>query len=428
MEGSLPVPHLTICPLTGFVRSVALTKAFSRRIDLGAIKMAPGVHWIGAIDKDLRVFDVIMKAEQGTTYNSYLVKGSKSCALIETVKARFYDKYLSTIKTLVDPAQIDYIVMNHTEPDHSGSLENLLKEAQSARVVASKNAVPFIRGILNRDIDVQVVGNGDSIDLGGVTLEFIQAPFLHWPDTMFTFVRELGILFPCDFLGSHFSDERMFDDQVDDFSHSRSYYFDHIIRPFKEFAIRALDKMEDLPIQMIAPSHGPILRTDLHKYVEEYRSWCAVPQKGDKPRVLVFYASSYGNTRRMAESVADGCRKTGAEVTLFDLEVTDAGTILDDIEAADALAVGSLTINGDAVKPVWDLLSSLATLKLRGKTAAAFGCYGWSGEAVKYIEERFGAIKLKVPVEGVRAQLMVTEKDLDACRDLGEKLVRSVSS
>jgi len=395
---------------------------------LSAIQLAPGVHWIGAIDRDIRVFDVIMKAEQGTTYNSYLVQGSKSCALIETVKARFYDSYLSTIKTLVDPAQIDYIVMNHTEPDHSGSLESILAEAQSARVVASKNGATFVKGILNRDIDVQTVGDGDSIDLGGVTLEFIQAPFLHWPDTMFTFVKEHGVLFPCDFLGSHFADEKMFDDQVDDFGHARSYYFDHIIRPFKEFAVRAMDKIEDLPIQMIAPSHGPILRTDIHQYVEEYRSWCAVPQRGEKPRVLVFYASSYGNTRRMAESVAEGCRDAGAEVALFDLEVTEAASILDEVEAADALAVGSLTINGDAVKPVWDFLSSLATLKLRGKAAAAFGCYGWSGEAVKYMEERFKALKLKVPAEGVRAQMMVTQQDLDACRELGEKLTESVTS
>ncbi len=395
---------------------------------MSSIQLAPGIHWIGAIDRDLRVFDVIMKAEQGTTYNSYLVKGSKSCALIETVKARFYDSYLSTIKTLVDPAQIDYIVMNHTEPDHSGSLENILTEAQSARVVASKSGATFVKGILNRDIDVQTVGDGDSIDLGGVTLEFIQAPFLHWPDTMFTFVREHGVLFPCDFLGSHFADEKMFDDQVDDFGHARSYYFDHIIRPFKEYAVRALDKMEDLPIQMIAPSHGPILRTDIHQYVEEYRSWCAVPQRGEKPRVLVFYASSYGNTRRMAESVADGCRKAGGEVSLFDLEVTEAGSILDEVEAADALAVGSLTINGDAVKPVWNFLSSLATIKLRGKAAAAFGCYGWSGEAVKYMEERFKALKLNVPAEGVRAQMMVTQQDLDACRELGEKLTEAVSS
>jgi flavorubredoxin len=395
---------------------------------LGAIELAPGVHWIGAIDRDIRVFDVIMKAEQGTTYNSYLVQGSKSCALIETVKARFYDSYLSTIKTLVDPAQIEYIVMNHTEPDHSGSLESILAEAQSARVVASKNGATFVKGILNRDIDVQMVGDGDSIDLGGVTLEFIQAPFLHWPDTMFTFVREHGVLFPCDFLGSHFADEKMFDDQVDDFGHARSYYFDHIIRPFKEFAVRAMDKIEDLPIQMIAPSHGPILRTDIHKYIEEYRSWCAVPQKGEKSRVLVFYASSYGNTRRMAESVAEGCRDAGAEVTLFDLEVTEAASILDEVEVADALAVGSCTINGDAVKPVWDFLSSLATLKLRGKAGVAFGCYGWSGEAVKYIEERLKAIKLKVPLEGIRSQMMVNQQDLEACRELGKKLTESVTS
>ncbi|MDF1526159.1 MAG: FprA family A-type flavoprotein [bacterium] len=395
---------------------------------MSAIQLAPGVHWIGAIDKDIRVFDVIMKAEQGTTYNSYLVQGSKGCALIETVKARFYDSYLSTIETLVDPAQIDYIVMNHAEPDHSGSLGKILQEAQSAQLVASKNGVPFIQGILNQDVDVRAVGDDDSIDLGGVTLEFIQAPFLHWPDTMFTFVREHGILFPCDFLGSHYADERMFDDELDDFTYARSYYFDHIIRPFKEFAVKAMDKIEDLPVQIIAPSHGPVLRTDVNKYIEECRNWCAVPSKGEKPRVLVFYASSYGNTRRMAESVADGCRGAGADVTLFDLEVTVGGSILDEVESADALAVGSLTINGDAVKPVWDFLSSLATLKLRGKAGAAFGCFGWSGEAVKFIEDRMKAIKLKVPVEGVRAKLMVTEQDLDECRALGKSLTESLTS
>lgn len=392
------------------------------------MELAPGVHWVGAIDRDIRVFDVIMRAEQGTTYNSYLVRGSKACALIETVKAKFYEPYLSTIKTLVDPAQIDYVVMNHTEPDHSGSLHNILREAPSARVVSSRNGVPFIKGILNKDIDVLVAGDGDSIDLGGVSLQFIHAPFLHWPDTMFTFVPEHGILFPCDFLGSHFSDERMFDDQVDDFHHSREYYFNVIVRPFKEFASKALDRIDDLPVKMIAPSHGPILRTDLQKYLEEYRQWCSVPRKGSKPRVLVFYASSYGNTRRMAESLAEGCRKAGAEVTVFDLEVTDAGSILDDVEAADAIAVGSLTINGDAVKPVWDFLSSLATLKLRGKAACAFGCYGWSGEAVKFMEERLKAIKFKIPFEGVRAQLTVTDQDLHACRELGEKLAGSVSA
>ncbi len=391
-------------------------------------ELAPGIYWIGALDPDLRVFDVIMKAEHGTTYNSYLVKGTKGCALIETVKAKFFESYMERLGTLVDPSQIDYIIMNHNEPDHSGSLGRVLEEAQAAKVVSSRNAVPFIKGILNRDIDIQVVGDGDSIDLGGLTLEFIQAPFLHWPDTMFTFAREQGVLFSCDFLGSHYADDRMFADEVDDFSHARRYYFDHIIRPFKDFAVKALDRMEGLPIQVIAPSHGPILRRDLHKYVQDYRDWCAVPGKGEKRRVLVFYATSYGNTRRMAESVAQGCRDAGAEVSVYDLEVIEAGAVLDEIEGADALAVGSLTINGDAVKPVWNFLSSLATIKLRGKAACAFGSYGWSGEAVKFMEDRLRALKFKVPVEGVRAQLVPTEEDLAACRELGLKLTESLGS
>ncbi len=393
---------------------------------MSSIQLAPGVHWVGALDPDLRTFDVIMKAERGTTYNSYLVKGSEKCAVIETVKARFFGSYLEGLSTLVHPSQIDYIVLNHTEPDHSGSLEPLLAEDLSATVVSSRNAAPFIKGILNRDIDIKIVGDGDSIDLGGLTLQFIQAPFLHWPDTMFTYIPERNILFSCDFMGSHFADERMFDDLVDDFSHAHRYYFDHIIRPFKEFSIKALDKLQDLPIDMIAPSHGPILRTDVGKYLETYRQWSAEPVKSEKPFALVFYASSYGNTRRMADKVAEGFRQAGAEVAVYDLEVTEPGSLLDDLERADALAIGSLTINGDAVKPAWELLTSLATIKTRGKSACAFGSYGWSGEAVKFMEDRLKALKFKVPVEGVRAQLVPTEEDLSHCHDLGVKLIESL--
>lgn len=395
---------------------------------MGTIQLAPGVHWIGALDPDLRTFDVIMKAEHGTTYNSYLVQGAEKCAVIETVKARFYDSYLEGIGTLVDPSQIDYIVLNHTEPDHTGSLEPLLAEDLTAKVVSSRNAAPFIKGILNRDIDVQIVGEGDSIDLGGITLQFIPAPFLHWPDTMFTYIPELKILFSCDFLGSHFADEQMYDDLVDDFSHARRYYFDHIIRPFKEFSAKALDKIQDLPIEMVAPSHGPILRTEVHRYMEAYRQWSAEPEKGDKPFALVFYATSYGNTRRMAEKVAEGCRQAGAEVALYDLEVTEPVSLLEDLERADALAIGSLTINGDAVKPAWELLTSLATIKTRGKAACAFGSYGWSGEAVQFMEDRLKALKFKIPVEGVRAQLVPTQQDLNSCLELGVKLIESLPS
>lgn len=392
------------------------------------VEMAPGIYWTGALDPLLRTFDVIMHAEHGTTYNSYLVQGTRSCALLETVKAKFADSLIENLSTLVDPLSIDYLIVNHTEPDHTGSLRRLLDEIPSIKIVAAKNTVPFIRGILNEDVEVTVVKDGDTIDLGGKTLTFFEAPFLHWPDTMFTYVKEDQILFPCDFLGSHYADEKLFGDLLDDFSFSRKYYFDHIFRPFKEFVNRGLDKIQDLPLKMIGPSHGPILRKDVGKYLDEYRQWAAPVEKGDKPRLMIFYASSYGNTLKLAENIAEGARENGVEVTIFDLEVSEPGALLDEVERADGVAVGSCTINGDAVKPVWNFLSSLATLKLRGKVGAAFGSYGWSGEAVKMIEDRLRGIKFKIPAEGVKAHLVPSDDELGKARELGVALAKALVS
>jgi flavorubredoxin len=386
------------------------------------VEMAPGVYWTGVLDPQLRTFDVIMHADHGTTYNSYLVKGSDGCAVIETNKTRFKDTYLENIASLVDFSEITHIVLNHTEPDHSGCLEALLERAGSAKLVSSKNAVPLIKAILNRDVEVITVGEGDTLDLGGKTLRFIPAPFLHWPDTMFTYLEEDGILFPCDFLGCHYADDRLFNDLVDDFSYSYEYYFHVIFRPFKEHVLKGLDKIQDLPVKMIAPSHGPILRTDVSHFTELYRKWASTPGDRKKPALIVLYASAYGNTARMAESIAEGAREGGMEVSVFDLEVADPISLLDKVESADALAVGSLTIEGDAVKPVWDFLSSLATLKRRGKIAISFGSYGWSGEAPRFIEERLKQLRFKVPEENLRVQMFPTDGDLESCRSLGHKL------
>ena len=386
------------------------------------IKLAEGVHWVGVTDPLLRVFDVIMRTENGTTYNSYLVQGEKASAVIEAVKSKFTDEYIKRLSEHIDLSQLDYIILNHTEPDHTGGLAALMEAAPSAQLISSKNAVRLVKGILNRDVDVRAVGDGDELDLGGKTLKFIEAPFLHWPDTMFTYLPEDEILFPCDFLGCHFCDERMFDDLVDDFSHSYRFYYDHIMRPFKEHALRALEKISDLPISTIGPSHGPVLRTDINSYVEKYRSWSSVPGKGKVPTVLVFVASAYGNTASMAESFAEGVRQNGCKVKIFNLESADVAEFVDQIEAADAIAVGSLTINGDAVRPVWDLLSVLATVKLRGKLGASFGSYGWSGEAPRLIEDRLKGLKFKVPFENIRVHMTPVGEDLEACRELGRNI------
>ncbi len=392
------------------------------------LKISNGVHWVGVMDPHLRIFDVIMPTEHGTTYNSYLIQGKKSTALVDTVKSKFTETFMDKLKGLIDPAELDYIILNHTEQDHTGALGTLLDAAPKAKLISSRNAVPLVKGILNREIDVQAVGDGDELDLGGKTLRFIEAPFLHWPDTMFTYLAEDRILFPCDFLGCHFADDRMFDDLVDDFSYYFRFYYDHIIRPYKEHALKALDKIEGLPITTITPSHGPILRTDVGKWMEKYRSWSSFPGKNKVPCILIFVASAYGNTARMAESIADGIRDGGCEANIFDLEGADSSVFIDRIEAADGIVVGSLTINGDAVKPVWDLLSSLATIKLRGKLAAAFGSYGWSGEAPRLIEERLKGLKLKVPFENVRVHMTPDEEDLARCRELGANLAGALKS
>ena len=244
------------------------------------VELKDGVWWTGVLNPQLRVFDIIMLADHGTTYNSYLVKGSDKTAVIDANKGSFSGEYLEMLRELTPLDKIDYIVVNHTEPDHSGSLDALLEAAPQARVVCGKNCVRFVANILNRDVDPMVVGDGDTLDLGGKTLKFIQAPFLHWPDTIFTYLEEDKILFPCDFLGAHFCDDRIFDDLVDDYSHAFEYYYLVIFRPFKQYVLEAIDKISGLQIEMICPSHGPMLRSDPWKLVELYKEWSSTPAPG----------------------------------------------------------------------------------------------------------------------------------------------------
>lgn len=386
------------------------------------LSVGSGVHWVGVLNSKLRIFDIIMHTERGTTYNGYLVQGSQKTVLVDAVKHGFTQEMFDRIEKIVPLDSIDYIVANHLEPDHSGSLPQALKRMPKARLVVSKNAKVFLKELLNQDVDPLTVGTGDELDLGGKTLQFITAPFLHWPDTMMTYLPENEILFSCDFFGSHFCHPGMFDDQVDDFSHSRKYYFDHIFRPFKEYVQKGLEAISSLAIQVIAPSHGPMLRTRVERYIEQYREWSLVPAPVPEGSLLVFYVSAYGLTGQLAQAVAEGAMTTGVRTALYDLVGTEIPTIMDTVEAADGLAVGSCTINGDAVKPIWDLLSSMATLKLKGKWGAAFGSYGWSGEAVPMIEERLKSLKLKLAAPGLRVKFTPRPEDLTAARELGQAL------
>jgi flavorubredoxin len=383
-------------------------------------QLSANVWWIGALDPDLRVFDIIMRAEQGTSYNSYLVKGNAKIAVIETVKNGFGAEYLAKIKTLVDPARIDYIILNHMEPDHSGSVGALLELAPTAQVVVSKTGEHFIKNILNYNPVLLKMGDGDELDLGGKTLKFIAAPFLHWPDSMFTYLVEDQILFDCDFLGAHYADPSLFGDLNPDsrFFNDFKYYFDHIMRPFKRYVLQALDKLANYPLKMVAPGHGPIIRRDIAKYLDCYREWSMANPEQD--RVIIAYVTAYGNTAKLAERLAAGINQAGVATELYDLVETSPAELVDRIEGSKGLLLGSPTINGDAVKPVHDLLSSLATLNLKGKLGAAFGSYGWSGEAVSLLESRLAGIKFKVINSTVKPVLIPTAADLDNAFEFGK--------
>jgi NADH oxidase (H2O-forming) len=391
------------------------------------VKIAEGVHWVGVLDPQLRVFDIIMKADHGTTYNAYLLTGGDKVAVVDTVKAPFYEEYIHNIRTLVDPKDIDYVIVNHTEPDHSGSLARFLKDAPNARVVCDRQCKNFVKQILNRDVDPMLVQDGDQLDLGkGVELSFVHAPFLHWPDTMFTYLKKEGALFPCDFLGAHYCDDRLFDDLIDDYHYSFEYYYLVIFRPFKKYVLEAIDKIKDLDIKVVCPSHGPVLRADPWKCIEKYREWSSVPVPGDKKSLLVFYASAYGNTAMLAERIAKGARAGGVKATVMDVAAADLGLMIDRIEAADGIAVGSATINADAVEPVWNLLSHLATLSLKGKLGASFGSFGWSGEAPKLIAERLKGLKFKVEEEPLRVNLVPDNDDLKEAEEFGKRLAKAL--
>lgn len=389
---------------------------------MSAIKAMDDLWWVGVEDHDLRVFDIVMHSDWGTSYNAYAVRGSEGVALFETVKEKFFGEYLANLKEVCSLDEVRYIVVGHTEPDHSGSLEKLLELTPNATVVGSATAITFLKEIVNKPFASRAVKDGETIDLGGRTLSFLSVPFLHWPDSMYTYIPEMKALFTVDSFGCHYADDRVFNDLIDgDFTEAYKYYFDCIMGPFKPFVLKALDKIKGLDIQFIGNGHGPVLRTDIPKYLEMYRAWATpVVVPADERRVAIAYVSAYGYTRQLAGVIADALAEGGVKhVELYDLVECDLETARAAVQSADGFLLGSPTLVGDALPPIYEMLVGLNPIIHKGKPAGAFGSFGWSGEAVPKLTAQMQAIGLKLPVEGLKVRFKPSEAQLAEARQFG---------
>ncbi len=386
----------------------------------GILDIKKDVKWIGILDKEIETFDIVMETKYGTTYNSYFIDAEKK-AIIDTAKVSFKDEYLDKVKAVVNPSEIEVIVVNHTEPDHSGSVEYLLELAPNAIVYGSKVALNYLSEIINKPFNSVAVKDGDTILLGNKTLRFVNAPNLHWPDSIYTYLEEDKLLFTCDSFGAHYCNEKMFDDLVDpeDYNDAFKYYFDVILKPFSTFMLKAIDKVKPLEIDAICPGHGPILRSNWKEIVERSekmaQEYLEVACENPKPYVLVTYVSAYGYTKQMAQDIVTGIKEVkDCDVELVDIENILLGDLESMIVKADAILVGSPTINKNTVLPVYKLFSLLTPLRDKKKKAAAFGSYGWSGEAVGLIENNLKGLGLDVVLEGARYKFYPgNEKETD---------------
>lgn len=369
-------------------------------IDDKIIDVTGDVKWIGILDYDIRTFDIVMHTDFGTTYNSYLINADKK-AIVEVAKEKFSETYLRKLRSVIDPEEIQYIILDHTEPDHSGSLRLLLELAPSAIVVGSGNAIRYLEDIINVPFRALVVKDGDTLDLGNKTLRFFSAPNLHWPDSMLTLLVEDKVLFSCDIFGAHYCSPEMYSVFDEKYTESFKYYFNIIMRPFSRFMLKAIEKVKPLELDFICPGHGPIHKENINKAIELSEKladhYMQIVSEKSKMNILITYVSAYGYTKEAAHIIAEGIIET-KDITV---DITDIENIsLEELETklimSDGLLVGSPTINQNTLLPVYKLLALINPIRDKGKLGGAFGSYGWSGESPNIILENLRLLKLKI--------------------------------
>ncbi|MFQ6129752.1 MAG: FprA family A-type flavoprotein [Candidatus Hadarchaeaceae archaeon] len=389
------------------------------------VKLADGVYWVGAIDWNLR-FCGSYNTPRGSTYNAYLIVGDK-IALVDAVKMGFEHEMFERIKEIVDPAKIDYVICNHVEMDHSGAMPKLMEVARKAKVIVSKAGKSGLQRHYHADWDTMVVKTGDELNLGKKTLMFIEAPMLHWPDSMFTYLKEDRILMPNDVFGQHIATYYRFGDEVGPAAmEEATKYFAVIVSVYSSLVQKKIKEIEEkgIKIDMIAPAHGVIWRQPT-KIIEAYKRWSSGEAKR---KATVVFDTMWGSTDRMAHEITRGIASEDVDVKLFNLRTSDRSEIIKEIIESKAIVVGSPTLNMNMYPTVGGFLTFLKGIRPPNKKAAVFGSYGWGGGSNKLIKEELKKAGVDVLEEDLSVQYVPTDEELKRCFEFGKMIAGKIKT
>ncbi len=381
------------------------------------------VYWVGATDWGVRYFHGFeLSTHRGSTYNSYLIKDEKT-VLIDTVWEPLSDRFLENLREIVDINTIDYVIMNHLEPDHSGALPTLMEYLPNASIFVSKKGKESITRYYHReDWKINIVSNGEALNIGKHNLIFIEAPMLHWPDSMFTYLDGNNILFSNDAFGQHFASSDIFNDEIDETEVDQEAlkYYANILTPFSRQVSKKIEELKklNLPINIIAPSHGILWRKDPMRIVEKYYQWATQPPPSN---IVIIYNSMWGATHKMAEFIGKGVGQAGVSYKIFNIATADRNDVLAEVFKAKGILLGSSTVNNGLLTSLMPILEDLMGLKFTNRVAASFGSYGWSGESPSILSEYLTKANIKVIKDGLKFKYMPDEQELEQCISFGKE-------
>jgi flavorubredoxin len=387
------------------------------------------VTWVGKVDWELKNFHgQELSTKKGSSYNSYLIRDKKT-VLIDTVWQPYDKEFVSRLKKEIDLKEIDYIIANHGEIDHSGALPELMREIPNTPIYCTANGAKILKGHYHEDWNFVTVKTGDSLDIGESKLVFVEAPMLHWPDSMFTYMTGDNILFSNDAFGQHYATETLYNDRVDKeelYAEAIKYYA-NILTPFSPLVIKKIKEVLalNLPVDYICTSHGVIWKENPAQIIEHYLEWADNYQEN---QITLIYDTMWNSTRKMAEAIAEGIQEADPAVTvkLFNSAIEDKNDILSEVFKSKAILLGSPEINGGYLHSIGGLLEMIKGLKFKGKSAAAFGSYGWSGKAVKLLTEELDKCGFKIVSDGHKSLWVPDHAEIEVVKEYGKDFVKAI--